>query len=290
MVKSKHKYKKSYRTKKKKSIFRIFRSKFFWLGFLILMLLGGIFYFFLFSSFFQIKGIEISNNQKVTAKEIENIINQEVNKKIFFVIPKNILLINFKNIDQAILEKFLVIDKVILNRKFPDIIIANIEERTSVGVWCKPIVDFQEGDSDEENKEKVVLVRNSDCFNLDNKGVIFEQGREETAELVIKSEKEIFLGEKVIEEDYLGIILEIKETLKGDSQIDIKEFFIPNEEEKLIVKTFGNWEVYFNPAENISDQIFNLKLVLKEKIPLEKTGNLEYIDLRFGSRVYFKTN
>jgi len=285
--KYKYKYKKSYRTKKKKSIFWIFRNKLFWLGFLILVILGSLFYFFLFSSYFQIKEIKISGNQKIATKEIENIVSQQVNKKIFFFIPRNIFLINFKKIDQTISEKFLVIAKVILKKEFPNTIFVSIEERVAIGVWCKPITDFQESNSDEEEKEKIVLISDSDCFNLDNEGVIFEQSRERTG-LIIKSGKEISLGEKVIEKDYLEAILEIERTIKKDSQINIKEFFVPDEGEKLIVKTSDNWEIYFNSTKNISDQVFNLNLVLKEKIPNEQMGNLEYIDLRFGNRVYIK--
>ena len=200
MTASKYKYKKSYRTKKKKSIFWIFRNKLFWLGFLILVILGSLFYFFLFSSYFQIKEIKISGNQKIATKEIENIVSQQVNKKIFFFIPRNIFLINFKKIDQTISEKFLVIAKVILKKEFPNTIFVSIEERVAIGVWCKPITDFQESNSDEEEKEKIVLISDSDCFNLDNEGIIFEQSRERT-ELIIKSGKEISLGEKVIEKD-----------------------------------------------------------------------------------------
>jgi len=265
MTSYKYRYKKSYRTKKKKSIFRIFRNRFFWLGILILIILGSIFYFFVFSPFFQIKKFEIYGNQKIPTEKIQSIVNEQLSKKIFFFVPRNIFLINFKKIDQTILERFSEIAGVTLKRKFPDTITADIKERISIGVWC----------------------RDNDCFHLDNEGVIFEKAGEE-AGLVIKSEKEIIFGKKIIEKNYLEDILEIQKGLKEDSAIDVKEFFIPNEEEKLIIKTFNNWEIYFNPAEDISDQIFNLRLVLKEKIPLEKTGDLEYIDLRFGSRVYFK--
>jgi len=272
MASHKYRYKKSYRTKKKKSIFRIFHNRFFWLGFFILVLLGGIFYFFVFSSFFQIKEFEIYGNQKVSTEEIENVIKEQISqppaifpKMIGGFIPRNIFLINFKEIDRTILKKFPKIARITLKRKLPDTMTANIEERISIGVWC----------------------RHSDCFRLDNEGVVFEKDVEE-AGLVIKSEKEIIFGKKIIGKDYLEDILEIQKGLKDDLAINIKEFFIPHEEEKLIVRIFNNWEIYFNPKGDISDQIFNLNLVLKEKIPPEKIGDLEYIDLKFGSRVFFK--
>lgn len=288
MKKYRYKYKKSYRTKKKKSIFR---TRFFWFFVLFLFIFGTVFYFVVFSSFFQIKKIEIYGNQKTTTEEVKNIVGEQINKKIVFFISRNIFLIDFKKIEQIILEKFPQIARATLERKLPDAIILNIEERISIGVWCKPCTflepDTEGSESTESNTEKVQC-KDGDCFNLDREGVIFEEGIEEGAGLIIKSGKEIIFGEKIIEKEYLGSILEVQGGLKGNLKIDIKEIFIPDEEKKLIVRTFKNWEIYFNPAEDISEQIFNLGLVLKEKIPPETRENLEYIDLRFGSRVYFK--
>lgn len=258
----KYRYKKKYRLKRKTSIFL---NKFFWLAILILVVLGGVFYFLVFSSFFQIKEIEISGNQKVSGENLEDFISNQVNKKIIFFISRSIFLIKSRKIREKVLEEFPQIREASLKRSFPDIIKVEIKERAPIGIWCQ-------GD---------------DCFNFDENGVIFEKG-EGKLELTIKndvSKRQVFLGEKAIEEKHLEAILEIQKELRENFKIDVREFILA-EGEKLIVKTSEDWEIYFNAKENISDQIFNLSLVLKEKIPPEKRKNLEYIDLRFGSRVF----
>lgn len=264
----KGKYKKTFRTKKRKSIFRIFKNRFFWIVVLILLVLGAVFYFFLFSSFFQINEIKISGNEKVPTEEIKTIVSEQANRKIFFLDSWNILLIDFKKTSQKLLEKFPQIDGVNLKRKFPDTVETNIKERIPIGIWCQA----------------------DRCFYFCKKGVIFEEGKAET-ELIIKpeiEEAEIFLGKEVLGENKIEEILKIQRNLEKQMDVRIKEFVISLDGKKLIVKTEDAWEIYFGLGENVSDQLFNLDLVLKEKIPPESKGNLEYIDLRFENRVYFK--
>jgi cell division septal protein FtsQ len=264
----KRKYKKTFRTKKRKLIFRILKNRFFWISILILSVLGAVFYFVLFSSFFQIKEFKISGNEKVPTEDIRNIVSEMANKKIFFLDSRNIFLINFKEINQKLLEKFPQIDEVNLKREFPDIVETNMKERVPIGLWCQA----------------------NGCFCFCKKGVIFEEGKEEGG-LIIKpehKEAEIFLGKKVLEENKIEEILKIQKSLEEQMDIKIKEFVISLDGEKLVVKTEDAWEIYFGLGENVSDQIFNLDLVLKEKISPEEKGNLEYIDLRFENRVYFK--
>lgn len=262
--KKKYKYKKSFRTRKKKSILK---NKFFWISVLILLVLGACFYFLLFSSFFQIKEINVSGNKKVPSENIKELVSEESNKKIFFLDSRNIFLINLKETSRKLLEKFPKIDQVNLKRKFPATIEVEIKERVAKGIWCQT----------------------ETCFRLDKKGIIFEGAVVAEGELIIRSENEktdIFLGKEIVKESSVEAILEIQKSLS--EQIEIKEFIISLDEKKLTIKVEEGWEAYFNLEESVSEQVFNLDLVLKEKIPPEERRNLEYIDLRFGNRVYFK--
>lgn len=256
---------KFYKNKKKKSVFL---RPLFWLTFFVLLLAGSSFYSAIFSSFFQIKQIVVSGNAKVASEEIKNIISEQINKKIALFDTKSIFLADLKEIDNAIRKTLPQVYQVYLKRQFPGIIYAKVEERQPVGIWCK----------------------GNDCFSLDKEGVIFEK-TETQGELIIKSEeteKQIFLGANVIEKELLESILEIKKELKNIFKLETKEVIIPGNKQRLIVKTNEDWEIYFNEKDDIADQLVNLNLVLKTKIPLEKRGTLQYIDLRFGSKVYFK--
>ena len=269
-------FRKPYRVRRKKSVFK---NRFFWLGILILIIIGTAVYFITFASFFQIKEIQISGNEKVQKESLENFIWENVSKKMLIFKTKSILLVNLQRIEKNILEKFPKVSKIYLKRNLPDIIAINIQERKPLFLLCK----------------------NSDvCFHLDKEGVIFDpvrngipnevDGTNKAEESLIKirdaRHQEVRLGEKVIEDDLLKNIKEIISKLKDGAEIFTKEIILS--EEKITFKTVQNWEIYFNPEENISNQIQNLILVFNEEIPSESRENLDYIDLRLGNRVEYR--
>lgn len=256
----KYKYKKSYNAKKKKSMLK---SKLFWFAVFFFIVMGGTFYLFFLSSVFEIKEINISGNKKISTQEIRNIIEEKINEKKLLFISKNFFLTDFQGAKQ-IIEEFPAAAGVILKRKFPNKVIVNVEERIPVGIWCQ---------SDDN------------CYYIDEEGVIFEKTKYKR-ELVINSKKEIIFGQRIIEKESIKDILKIHNELKG-LKLNIQDFNILDQGEKLVADING-WEIYFNLLENASNQLFNLKLLLKEKIPLEQRDNLEYIDLRFGSRVFYR--
>jgi hypothetical protein len=55
---------------------------------------------------------------------------------------------------------------------------------------------------------------------------------------------------------------------------------------KIIAQSEEGWQAFFIPDKNFSQQINNLNTVLREK--LRDRNSLEYIDLRFGNRIYYK--
>lgn len=287
----KYKQSKSYTAKKKKPILLIFKKRYFWLAVLILVILGTLLYFIFLSPFFQVNKIEVYGSNKISIEKIKNIINEQKNEKIALIIPRNIFLIDFEKIEKIILEKFSRIAKLNLKRKLPDSLIVDIKERKPVLTWCKINKNEKEAEKEAEKEvkkdEDLKEIKIYSCFNLDKEGIVFEK-TVNPLKPVIKSDKEIILAKRIIEKKYLEDILKIKQEIKNNLKTEIEEFNILEGQQKLVVKTIGGWEIYFNPLKNISDQLFNLNLVLKEKIPPEQRENLEYIDLRFGNRVFYK--
>lgn len=263
-MRRKYLYKKPYRIKKKKSIFR---NRFFWIAILVLIIFGGIFYLVCFSSTFQVKDTEISGNQKIQTQDIENLIKEKINKKLLFFPQKSIFLVDSNEIVESLSEKFLQADSVILKRRLPATLIVEIQERLPLGVWCQ----------------------GENCFYIDREGIIFEENPSKT-EFIIKSQEQrtqAFLGEKVIEKDILESIFEIQRKLKENLKIDIKEIIILAKE-RINAETSEGWEIYFDPTGDINWQLTKLSLVLEKEIPPERRKDLEYIELRFGNFAPYK--
>lgn len=272
-----------FRIKRKKPLYK---NKFFWLSVLFLVVFAGIFYLVFFFDFFQVEKAKISGNQEITTSELSAIIEPGLNREIrmgpFLVFKsKSLFFIDSSKIVESILESVPKIGEVIIKKSLPNNLFVDVKERKSFAIFCQP---------------------NGECFEIDEKGVAFEKSfsfkeiKEEGIEmleigdsqLVINSEEErdINLGKEAIKHGDLESILEIRNGLVDGLSFKILDLLFSKD--TLNVRTGQGFKVYFNLRNNIKDQIFNLDLVLKEKISAERTESLEYIDLRFGNRVYYK--
>ncbi len=288
-----YKHRRPHRIRKKKSIFR---SRFFGITLLILFFSGAIFYFLFFSPILQLKEVKISGNKKIQNQGVESILREKISQKLLFFMTKSIFLVNSKEIAKSLLENYPQIEQINLKRKLPATLIVEIRERFPVAIFCQACLSFPSENFGGQEE---------DCFFVDKTGVIFEDGPKDGEEdksssspfaaardydLIIKfqnEKKEVFLGQKIIQEEKLISILEIQEKLKTNLKIISKEFIIQNGD-RVNVKTTEGWEIYFDLKNSFDWQITKLSLVLEKEIPLEKRGNLEYIDLRFGNFAPYK--
>jgi len=246
-------YKKSYRTRKKRSVFVVFKNKFFWLGLLFFIILSSLTYLFIFSSVFQVKNITVSGTEKTSAEEIRIIISNNA---------KNIFLADLEEIDRMLCQRYVQIGNVDIKRDLPDALLVQIEER-------KPVA---------------VISKYGGYFFIDKEAVIFEEILEKPLEmLIIKSEKDL------IQKEQLDQVLKINSVLRNDLKLPIEEILIVSEK-RIDVETIEGWNIYFNPKKDLDWQLEEFGILLKEKISLEKRENLEYVDLRFEKIYIYPEN
>jgi len=256
---AKYQSRKSYRTVKKKSPYRIIKTRMFWLIVSALILIAGTIYFFFFSDFFKMKDISVNGGFE---REIEELVSARLG---------NIFLTQFDKLNEEVKNRYPQIERVNIEKKLPDKITVSVARREAVILFCAV------PDPRTEKKK---------CFNLDKSGVVFEFEQEtgqEMSEIVGLGQKNVVLGRQIIDPDYLQKILQISLSLKelGRHQI------YPESETRLDLITEEGWAVYFDPSQNIDDQLENLAILLKERLTEDQRGNLEYVDLRFN-KIYIK--
>jgi cell division protein FtsQ len=258
-------FRKPYRVRKKRNIFK---NRFFKRSFLILLILGALSYFLLFSETFQIKEILVFADKKVRARDIELVVEDTINKKKLFLKEKNIFLANLDIIKKNILDTFPPISEVRIERNFPDTLNIKVSERVGLAVFC----------------------HQDNCFLLDKKGVIFERVSEDYLSLpkikIPDFDSRLELGDNLVGEELISKVVKIILELE-DLKIPVKETRIILEE-RVNVLTFEGWEIYFNPQRDIDWQLTKLKAVLEKYILPQERENLEYIELRFGDLAPYK--
>ncbi|MFH1551984.1 MAG: FtsQ-type POTRA domain-containing protein [bacterium] len=295
------------RKKKKFPLKRIF------FGGLFFCLLVVLIYFFIFSSFLQIKKIQVGFSDLSVLSDFESeiikITQDNLEKKLWKFVPqKNILMAPINKIRNDILDRFPEIKEINFNRKIPDVLKIEIQERKSIGIWCG--MKYEENEESKEGEENIATTTTeikevegktppkkeiTDCFYIDNQGIVYKEAPLMSGSLILNiysfRDDQVNIRDEVVTLEIINSILLIKEKLPEikltDGEllraIDFEVFSIID----LRVNTSFNWQIYFNPFFSIDSQLNALEIVLREEIK-EDYHSLEYIDLTSEGRVYYK--
>ena len=253
---------------------KIIQRPLFWIGILVIVLVIISLYIMLFSKYFNISHIKISGYETVNNIDIERVVFNNSFKKLFSaglinIYSNSIFAVNTNNIKDKIKSNYPVIKEVVIRKKLPNTIDLSIQERKSFAVFCQ------------QSK--------SECFTIDDSGIIFEklQGTfENTTVLMVEdNNKRAKIGDNVVSKDILSKISDIRNNLKTNFQIDIKEAYISK---PLVLKTFENWQIYFDTDSDIDLQITKMNSLLTSEISPTERKNLQYIYLQYKDKAYYK--
>ena len=225
----------------------------------------------------QIINIVVNGNNVVSDSDIENVTRGVLDGKYFFLFPRaDSLIYPEKEIETVILTIFKQIKSVDIVRTDFQTLSMDIEEQKPYALWCIS-----------KNEEM-----QDDCYFLNKDGLIFSKAPNFTGNVFFR-----FYG-------YLnGIDLLGKYYLKVNDEFNRINILIDSIRGLDIVPTelrpSGDidMELYMNDGSKIlftrvqrsSEILDNLKVVLEsETFKNMKMDNVEYIDLRFGNKVYFK--
>lgn len=260
-----------YKTKKQKYTFKKNSFKKTVLKMLIFISLFLILFFtFLYLPKLEIKNIEINGNENLTQK-VRITVNEELNKKILFLIPKNNFFIFKKNsLKEKILQNTASVKTVEINKNFPDTIILNIKEKTEAGFYC-------------------VNAEMSKCFSLDEESAVLEERAINSEEKKIvfiasASTAAVKQNEKIMDKKTFSDIISLSSDAEKILGLKARKIILNKNEYNIF---FENSFYAIVNKNQINSAFENLKLILESQIK-DKKNNLEYIDLRFQNKAFFK--
>ncbi|MBU4331579.1 FtsQ-type POTRA domain-containing protein [Patescibacteria group bacterium] len=258
-------------------------------------------YFVLYSSTFKIKNITITGNQGVSREEIVSVVNVLLDSKKYFIVPKNTFFtVNTDGLSEVLNDNFILAYSEI-KKKFPHDLNISIREKLAGLNFCL------------ETREK--------CYYVNYDGLVVHRvgGAELDPRLPLlfyrlSPQKNEQVGEtptpattttpinkqglptitisqtnlpvtmiRFVLELFIGFSQKIRETGIHDMEVNTLEIY----EKKVIVNTHAGYQIYFNYDKSLAEQMNNLNTILMKKIKGEQE-NLEYVDLRFGEKIYYK--
>jgi len=255
-----------------------YKKAVFWWLLLFTAILCSAVYLFLFLPNLQIAQIYVSGANRANVQAIEDIGWQYVTKNFMKVgdwalVSKSIFLADTQEIKNEVLNSDAVIEDVVIEKKWPAKIDIKIKERDKVAVFCQ----------------------GERCFYIDANGVIFDElpAKPESGFIVRQSQDyetaDISLGTAAVRDDLMASIYQIEKNLKDNFQINLTEALISTPT-RLNIITGEGWQIFFNTGQgaDMSNQLTKLDLLLKQEISSQTRQALEYIDLRFEGRAYYK--
>lgn len=271
--KSKIRIKKDYRKKKfdnpyfnnshKKEGVKGFNTKLY----LKIILVVFLIYLVVYSDLFKIKTITINGADLINKTELEQIVDEQINSWRWFMLPqKNLLFISKKKIIQAI------------NKKYG---LAEIEIKRG---WKKITVNIKE-------KVNYLIVNNNEkLFFADKQGIMIREVPQEEANQyldefpMLNVPGEINIGDSIVSNKMVDFILKLNEKIKNLG-IEIKDYKSGGLNEITLITKAG-WQAHFDINNDFDTSIENMQMVLNNKV--KDISKLEYIDLRFGDKIYYK--
>jgi len=218
--------------------------------------------------------VEVNGTKVLSKKAVKGVAEDALNedKKGIFS-RKNIFLYPRKQIESGVLKAFpraMTASVSLSSIKDPFIVVA-VEEREPHSLWCGSAID---------------------CYFVDKTGFVFAEAEKENA----LKEANVFTG-GLIDKDPIGSLLlpnhflEITKLVESIEAIGVEVVSVNvlNDNDFSIMDESG-MELRMSFSQSNEDIISNLKAVLGSKALREGQGGLEYIDLRFGKRVYYRFN
>lgn len=218
--------------------------------------------------FLRINAVEVKGGGKKSGM-IQWLIRENLNKRTFLFLPSdNIFLIQKKNLGEEIKKNVPEIKEINVKiSAFSRKITAEIKERQIFAFIC----------------------RDNNCFYLDDEGVLFSRSPLIAGNIVM----EVAASSTVMQNVYLG--QRISQESFGTISGLVKKFeeVLHEKPSKVILKNDNVFEFLFASGLRIIfaseidfQKIFrNLNIALQN---IKEKEKLDYIDLRFGNKVYYK--
>lgn len=267
----------------------------------------------------QIKDVAINGTSQIDSENIRVVVQDQVrmNKNIFGLVPStSILFTDEEVIKDKVLKEFPVIEEVVVDVDFDGILSVDVKEREMAALWCASNdIDCYRVDAtgyiymkDEETANLVTpdapaapivpatviastSIATSSSATTTMASPVNKLAQDHEGVLVLKglldsSDPEDIIGKYYLSHEQMEIFSEIRK------ELSVAGYMMSNisctSSTYCSIKLTKGGVLHINPEDNIKTVFDRLYTALKSE-PLSKQG-FEYIDLRFGNKLFYKLN
>lgn len=260
---------------------------------IILFLLATIFGIFIYLAHrpeLNISSVELEGGVLVTKEDIELRVFEYLEGKYLWIFPvKNSLWYPRGELEKYLQESFKRIDTISIERKDFHTLSISISERKPFALWCDTLPGTRTSES-----EVGVEDTSPRCYFMDSNSTVFAEAPIFSGDAYFKYYGILDL-ENPIGQYYLSSttqFAEISSLVLATKKMMLRPQYLVakgNDEYALVVS--GGAEIIFDTKKPLEGVIENLEALLKTpELAVPTSGNLpvEYIDLRFGNKLFYK--
>lgn len=247
--------------------------------FFLIILLGAVIYFIFYSPYFEIKEVNVSGLERINYDEMRGVIeNQMSGWRLLFFKQNNIFIFDEKAAENVLSDKY-ILKLCNIDKRLPGTMIVSVEERNPALFWKTGeryyVVDWDGTIIREISSEEI-------------SGYPPNQSGAKMALVFDESNTGANLREEILSSEIVKAISGLQNNLAGETELAINNFSMTKESDTAVkASTSEGWQIYFSLTNDLNAQIDKLKAFLMEKGPEDRQG-LQYVDLRFSDRIYYK--
>jgi len=259
------------------------------LGILVLAGLGywGVYAFF-HLDYFQIKSVDVSGLAALDKDNVTRFISSRLEGDQWFTIPRsNILLFSPALMEENIAKEFPAVAEANVKKIFPGGIAAEIRGRNLWAIYCsqKNAVLATTTSASQEEGEK-------HCYFMDEEGIIFGEAPETEGTLIRKITSDGGFGERLgfqqFSADEIADFIKLESVFKERAGLAISGIELrKNAPKDLWLVANEGFSVIITRSAAFEATADIVKAVLDNKVGGER-AKLDYLDARFGSKVFVK--
>ncbi len=238
----------------------------------------------------RIQEIRIEGVKSVSEDDIRSLVSRELEGNILYFIPRdNYLFASSSRIAGLLKGKFLRIADVKAHKTLDSVLVIEVAERDIWGIGCVKTV-VEEVKAQGAPKAAEVARKNGPCFYIDTTGFAFEDVSSFEGGLlpIIYKDVEGTLGSSIMQTADVDFFEEAAKVLQPSLHLSLlsAEFSSQNSEDVRLNLKEG-WSLIVTRDKVPATWISVLKTLLTGDIK-EKQLLLDYVDLRFGNKVFYK--
>lgn len=232
----------------------------------------------------QIKHISITGLEAMSEQDVRSEVDAALaHSYLAGLVPHRFLLAApLEALAHGIMQHFSLIAGVAIEREFPDTLAITVRERKPFGIICNGALPAPPP-SDQQPEVQ--------CAYLDTTGVAYQQAPRTTGFLIIKistDDTAISIGTQMIDKVMVRRMIDVGEKVNpavGSSVISYQ--LSRNTPRELRVTVKEGFSLIFNRDDDLNQTLSVLRTLLEKEIK-QKRKHLDYIDLRFGNKVFYK--